>query len=81
MGRVKQEKRPLVNVTAVGKESGVRYSVMLQTAETVKLVGPAGGEEGGFRTVGIVDLDRRWSRSLEPIAGADRWSRSLEPIA
>ena len=68
VGRVKQEKRPLVNVTAVGKESGVRYSVMLQTAETVKLVGPAGGEEGGVRTVGIVDLDRRWSRSLEPIA-------------
>ena len=54
VGRIKMEKRPLVNVTAVGKESGVSYSVMLQLAETVKLVGPSGE---GYRTVSVSVLE------------------------
>ena len=39
VGRVKIEKRPLVLVDAV-TENGVAYSILLQNAETVKVVGP-----------------------------------------
>ena len=50
VGRVKMEKRPLVLIEAKGKESGENYSIMLQNAETVKLVGP---DDNGFRTYSV----------------------------
>lgn len=42
VGRVKVERRPLVLVRAVSP-SGGEHSVVLQNAETIRLVGPAGG--------------------------------------
>jgi 3-dehydroquinate synthase II len=42
VGRVKVERRPLVLVRAVSS-SGGEHSVVLQNAETIRLVGPAGG--------------------------------------
>lgn len=50
VGRVKMEKRPLVLIEAVGQNSGEQYSIMLQNAETVKLVGP---DSNGFRTISV----------------------------
>lgn len=50
VGRVKMERRPLILIEAVGTESGDMYSIMLQNAETVKLVGPDGD---GFRTISV----------------------------
>ncbi len=53
VGRIKLERRPLVRISAQTAE-GVAYSVMLQVAETVKLVGP--GADGGFRTVSVTEI-------------------------
>jgi 3-dehydroquinate synthase II len=41
VGRAKVERRPLVLVRAVGP-SGNEHSIVLQNAETIRLVGPAG---------------------------------------
>ena len=41
VGRVKVERRPLVLVRAVGP-SGNEHSIVLQNAETIRLVGPGG---------------------------------------
>lgn len=41
IGRVKIERRPLVLVEAIA-DDGILYSILLQNAETVKLVGPDG---------------------------------------
>jgi len=48
VGRVKIEKRPLLMVVALGDRSGISHSIMLQNAETVKLVGP--GDLNGDNT-------------------------------
>jgi len=53
VGRVKMEKRPLVLIEAKGKDSGEEYSIMLQNAETVKLMGP---DTNGFRTYSVSHL-------------------------
>ena len=47
------EKRPLVLIEAKGKDSGEEYSIMLQNAETVKLMGP---DTNGFRTYSVSHL-------------------------
>lgn len=49
VGRVKIERRPLVLVEAATAE-GQSYSILLQNAETVKLVGPEGA---GWRAVAV----------------------------
>ena len=41
VGRAKVERRPLVLVRAVGP-TGNEHSIVLQNAETIRLVGPAG---------------------------------------
>jgi 3-dehydroquinate synthase class II len=46
IGRVKIERRPLVLVEAT-TEDGVEHSILLQNAETVKLIGPKGNRNGG----------------------------------
>lgn len=51
VGRVKMEKRPLILIEAKGQDSGETYSIMLQNAETVKLIGPH--PEDGFRTISV----------------------------
>lgn len=53
VGRIKLERRPLVRVSAETAD-GVAYSVMLQVAETVKVVGPA--VNGGFRTMSVTEI-------------------------
>lgn len=59
VGRVKIESRPLVLVEAVTPD-GQAHSHLLQNAETVRLVGPAGegegGDEGGWRAVSVSEL-------------------------
>lgn len=55
VGRIKLERRPLVRVSAETGD-GVVYSVMLQVAETVKLVGPAA--DGGFRTMSVTEIQK-----------------------
>ncbi|KAH7623832.1 hypothetical protein Ndes2526B_g01080 [Nannochloris sp. 'desiccata'] len=47
IGRVKVERRPLVLVEAT-TEDEVIYSILLQNAETVKLIGPKGNKNGGI---------------------------------
>ena len=54
VGRIKQERRPLVRLSAT-TERGVEYSVMLQMAETVKVVGPA-ADGPGFRTMSVSEI-------------------------
>ncbi|PNH07549.1 3-dehydroquinate synthase [Tetrabaena socialis] len=46
VGRVKIERRPLVLVELQTQPDGRRHSLMLQNAETVKLMGPVAGEDG-----------------------------------
>ena len=56
VGRCKIEKRGLVLVEAgVGGSEGDVVSILLQNAETVKLVGPGEGE-GGWRAVSVAEL-------------------------
>lgn len=58
VGRVKLEKRPLVMIEAEGIESGIPYSIMLQNAETVKLVGPddASSTSSGWKTLSVSEI-------------------------
>ena len=51
VGRVKIERRPLVLVEAVAPD-GSEHSILLQNAETVKLVGPASSSAGGSSNAG-----------------------------
>lgn len=53
VGRMKMERRPLVQIEAKGKDSGVMYSIMLQNAETVKLVGP---DSSGHRAISVSSI-------------------------
>ena len=53
VGRMKMERRPLVQIDAKGKDSGVMYSIMLQNAETVKLVGP---DSSGHKAISVSSI-------------------------
>lgn len=55
LGRVKIEKRPLVLVEA-DTEDGLVHSILLQNAETVKLVGPCDDCKQGWKTVSVSEL-------------------------
>lgn len=58
VGRVKIEARPLVLVEAATQD-GERHSVMLQNAETVRVVGPSGGASGearGWRAISVSEV-------------------------
>ena len=59
VARVKVERRPVVLVEAeTSGDGGGRHSVLLQNAETVKLVGPSGdaGDSSGWRAVSVAQL-------------------------
>ncbi len=57
VGRVKLEARPLVLVEARVPGEAEAASVLLQNAETVRLVGPAaGGAGGGWRAISVAEL-------------------------
>lgn len=56
VGRVKLEKRPLVMIEAEGIDSGISYSIMLQNAETVKLVGPEDASTSGWKTLSVSEI-------------------------
>ena len=58
VGRVKIEKRPLVLVDAV-TQNGIPYSILLQNAETVKLVGPNGRNTNTNNSSSTSDGDGR----------------------
>lgn len=64
VGRAKVEARPLLRVDAVAVD-GVRVSVMLQNAETVRLVAPQGMGGGAVATPPPAKLSRAGSASLE----------------
>lgn len=66
VGRAKVEARPLLRVDAVAAD-GVRVSVILQNAETVRLVAPAlaGGEAAAAPPPPPAKLSRAGSASLE----------------
>jgi hypothetical protein len=64
VGRAKVEARPLLRVDAVAVD-GVRVSVMLQNAETVRLVAPQGMGRGAVATPPPAKLSRAGSASLE----------------
>ncbi len=58
VGRVKIETRPLVLVEAATQD-GERHSVMLQNAETVRVVGPGSGasvETRGWRAISVSEV-------------------------
>lgn len=55
VGRVKIEKRPLLMVEAQGRDSGIYHSIMLQNAETVKLVGPS-PESNLWKSISVSQL-------------------------
>lgn len=62
IGRVKVERRPLVLVEAT-TEDGIEHSILLQNAETVKLLGPKDSRNGGginkgkeWRTISVAEI-------------------------
>lgn len=59
VGRVKIEERPLLLVEAE-TANGVRHSVILQNAETVRLVGPneipGNSSKKGWKTISVAEL-------------------------
>ena len=55
VGRVKIEKRPLLLIDVESKESGFVHSILLQNAETVKLVGPCSSEKG-WKSISVSTL-------------------------
>ena len=60
VGRVKVEKRPLLMVVAQGDRSGVSHSIMLQNAETVKLVGPGdlSGDNAKWNSISVTKITK-----------------------
>lgn len=67
VGRVKIERRPLVLVEAETPEDGLRHSLLVQNAETVKLVGP-GDDDGsrGWRAIPVVSGQRLRTCTILP---------------
>jgi 3-dehydroquinate synthase class II len=55
IGRIKIEERPLLLVEARTAD-GVCHSILLQNAETVRLVGPDAEGDAGWRALSVVEL-------------------------
>lgn len=60
VGRAKVEKRPLLMVVARGDLSGISHSIILQNAETVKLVGPGdlNGDNATWNSISVTKITK-----------------------